>query len=93
VAIEPKGGGIGYCAVTSATDAGKPDGSTHLDSGTHADGSTHTDGSAHDASTTCVAAGGTCVALVPGACANGTVGSATMYSCGPGIGDECCLPN
>ncbi len=40
----------------------------------------------------CEAAGGTCVPLVPDSCANGTVGDATQYSCGGGVGVECCLP-
>lgn len=41
---------------------------------------------------TCEAAGGTCTALVPDACEFGTVGDATQYSCGGGLGVECCLP-
>jgi hypothetical protein len=41
---------------------------------------------------TCVDAGGSCVALAPGSCATGTVGDATQYSCGGGLGVECCLP-
>lgn len=40
----------------------------------------------------CAAAGGSCVALVPGGCPTGHVGSATLYSCGSGIGVMCCLP-
>jgi hypothetical protein len=40
----------------------------------------------------CVAAGGKCVALVPGSCDNGAVGDARQYSCGGGLGVECCLP-
>lgn len=40
----------------------------------------------------CATAGGACVALVPGACASGNVGDATKYSCGGGIGVQCCLP-
>lgn len=40
----------------------------------------------------CATAGGTCVAVVPGACTTGHVGDATQYSCGPGIGVMCCLP-
>ncbi len=40
----------------------------------------------------CEAAGGTCVPLVPDACANGTVGDARTYSCGGGLGVQCCLP-
>jgi hypothetical protein len=40
----------------------------------------------------CVDAGGTCVALAPGACATGHIGSATSYSCGSGLGVMCCLP-
>ncbi len=46
-----------------------------------------------DGGNACVNAGGHCVALVPSACpAPGHVGDATMYSCGPGLGTECCLP-
>ena len=40
----------------------------------------------------CDAAGGSCVPLVPDACAIGTVGDASVYSCGGGVGVECCLP-
>jgi hypothetical protein len=40
----------------------------------------------------CEAAGGTCTALVPDACENGSIGDATEYSCGGGLGVECCLP-
>jgi hypothetical protein len=41
---------------------------------------------------TCQASGGTCVPLVPDACEFGSVGDATQYSCGGGLGVECCLP-
>jgi hypothetical protein len=41
---------------------------------------------------TCTAAGGQCVASVPGACANGNVGNAAKYSCASGSGTICCLP-
>lgn len=44
------------------------------------------------AANACVAAGGSCVALYPGSCANGTVGNANQFSCGGGLGVECCLP-
>lgn len=40
----------------------------------------------------CGAAGGGCVALVPGACSNGTPGNANQYTCGGGLGTMCCLP-
>ena len=40
----------------------------------------------------CEAAGGTCVPLAPDACYIGSVGDATEYSCGGGVGVECCLP-
>jgi hypothetical protein len=40
----------------------------------------------------CEAAGGTCTALVPDACQAGSIGDATEYSCGGGLGVECCLP-
>ncbi len=41
---------------------------------------------------TCEAAGGTCAPLVPDACEFGQIGDATEYSCGGGLGVECCLP-
>ena len=37
----------------------------------------------------CETAGGTCVALSPGTCPNGTTGG---YSCGSGLGVTCCVP-
>ena len=37
----------------------------------------------------CTQAGGSCVAVVPGSCASGTV---TSLSCGSGLGSECCMP-
>jgi hypothetical protein len=40
----------------------------------------------------CVSAGGSCVPLVPDACANGTVGDASEYDCGGGGDLMCCLP-
>jgi hypothetical protein len=40
----------------------------------------------------CEAAGGTCAPLVPDACEIGSIGDATQYSCGGGLGVECCLP-
>ena len=39
---------------------------------------------------TCAKAGGDCVALSPGSC-DGTVGDARKYSCGSGLGVECCF--
>jgi hypothetical protein len=47
---------------------------------------------AYDCRMPCEAAGGECVALYPGNCANGTVGDANEYSCGGGLGVMCCLP-
>jgi hypothetical protein len=47
---------------------------------------------AYDCRMPCEAAGGSCVALAPGACADGTVGDANDYSCGGGLGVMCCLP-
>lgn len=42
---------------------------------------------------TCVAKGGSCTPVVPGACANGTVDSA-VSDCGAGqVGAACCIPN
>src|SRR5450755_4403973 len=41
---------------------------------------------------TCASTGGNCVPLVPDACELGSVGDATQYSCGGGLGVECCLP-
>lgn len=40
----------------------------------------------------CVNAGGKCVGLTPSSCPGGHVGDATTYSCGGGVGVECCLP-
>ncbi|MBK7585706.1 MAG: hypothetical protein IPI67_36655 [Myxococcales bacterium] len=40
----------------------------------------------------CEAAGGSCVGLYPGNCADGEIGSATEYSCGGPVGVMCCLP-
>lgn len=40
----------------------------------------------------CTAAGGTCVALVPSACAAGHFADATTHSCGGGVGVGCCVP-
>jgi hypothetical protein len=37
----------------------------------------------------CETAGGTCVALAPDTCPNGTTGG---YSCGGGLGVTCCMP-
>lgn len=42
--------------------------------------------------TTCASAGGNCVPLVPDACEVGAIGDANEYSCGGGLGVECCLP-
>ena len=42
-----------------------------------------------DTGVTCEQAGGSCVAVYPGTCASGTVVS---YSCGSGVGTECCMP-
>jgi hypothetical protein len=41
---------------------------------------------------TCESAGGTCDALTPDSCSGGAIGDATEYSCGGGLGVECCLP-
>jgi hypothetical protein len=59
------------------------------------DTSTFTKGSANAPPATqnaCQAAGGSCVALSPGSCANGTVVDANTFSCGGGLGVECCMP-
>jgi hypothetical protein len=40
----------------------------------------------------CESAGGSCVALSPGSC-NGQVADATEFSCGGGLGVECCFSN
>lgn len=63
--------------------------------GTSTSGSTSTSDTPSTTSTTgenaCVEAGGTCVALVPDACENGTWLDATKYPCGTGDGVGCCL--
>jgi hypothetical protein len=46
----------------------------------------------YDCRMPCDLAGGSCVALYPGACADGVVGDANDYSCGGGLGVMCCLP-
>jgi len=40
----------------------------------------------------CEAAGGSCVGLYPGNCADGEIGDANDYSCGGMLGVMCCLP-
>lgn len=40
----------------------------------------------------CASAGGTCVPVVPDACAVGIVGNPDWYGCGGGLGVMCCLP-
>ena len=40
----------------------------------------------------CQEAGGDCVALAPGSC-NGQVQDARTFSCGGGLGVECCFSN
>ena len=46
-----------------------------------------------NAQNACEAAGGSCVALTPTSCASPKhVGDANTYSCGGGLGVECCLP-
>jgi hypothetical protein len=40
----------------------------------------------------CVESGGTCEAITPDACANGTLGDTSKYSCGSGGDALCCLP-
>ena len=45
-----------------------------------------------DCATACAAAGGECVAVYPGTCADGVIGAADAYSCGGGVGVMCCLP-
>ncbi|MBI5482216.1 MAG: hypothetical protein HY906_25395 [Deltaproteobacteria bacterium] len=47
---------------------------------------------AYDCRMPCEVAGGECVALYPGSCADGEVGDANTYSCGGGLGVMCCLP-
>src|ERR1700733_9658284 len=46
-----------------------------------------------DAGGDCESSGGSCVALAPDTCDNGTVGDANEYSCGSGEGVACCLPS
>jgi hypothetical protein len=47
---------------------------------------------ASSGSTPCEAAGGSCVALAPGSCTTGKIGSSKRYSCNADNGIECCLP-
>jgi hypothetical protein len=46
----------------------------------------------YDCRMPCEAAGGECVGLAPGNCADGEVGDANDYSCGGAVGVMCCLP-
>lgn len=44
-----------------------------------------------DCATPCAAAGGECVGVYPGACADGVIGDGDTFSCGGGVGVMCCL--
>jgi MYXO-CTERM domain-containing protein len=67
------------CEIPSAHDAGTPD--------------TGAGDAISPGLIACATAGGKCVGVVPNACSDGHVGSPNTYTCGGGIGDECCLPN
>jgi len=79
-------------------DAGSVvDGSTDIDGGSDVDAGAADDaGAATDAGAdagdprTCVGAGGMCVPVVPGSCADGMF--AGEFDCGGGLGVTCCLP-
>ena len=45
-----------------------------------------------DCATPCAAAGGECIGVYPGSCADGVIGDGATYSCGDGVGVMCCLP-
>ena len=69
---------------------GKADGvDLCADTGWYGDGECDTFCGQPDPDCTCAAAGGECVGVYPGACANGTIAE---YSCGGGVGVMCCLP-
>jgi len=74
----------------ASVDAGAAvDAGVEVDAGPVDGGSTTLDAGAANA---CESAGGSCVAVVPRACPGGIVGAADVYSCGRGIGTQCCLP-
>ena len=77
------GGGVGVECCLPGTDGGQDAG--HVDAGTDA-------GHEDAGPASCTAAGGQCVAVVPGACAGGIVGDGSRYTCGSGVGTECCFP-
>jgi hypothetical protein len=56
------------------------------------DGQSHTFTMKKSSQNDCVAAGGDCVALAPGSC-KGEVQDAREFSCGGGLGVECCFGN
>jgi hypothetical protein len=72
------------------------DSGADIDSGVATDAGTALDGGAatvdSGAANACESAGGSCVAVVPRACPRGIIGDGDVYSCGPGIGTQCCLP-
>jgi hypothetical protein len=85
-------------SVTEGTGGGGGDGggaTTSSTTGSSTSSASTTDTPSTTSSTTgenaCVDAGGTCVALVPDACENGTWLDAAKYPCGTGDGVGCCL--
>ena len=68
--------------ATSSSSSGGTSSSGDTDAG-------ETDAGDTDAATACAAAGGSCVAVVPGSCENGTI---SADSCGGGVGTACCIP-
>ncbi len=86
------GGDDGGASDGGASDAGGLDGGGPDAGGLDAGGLDAGGSPDAGAANACVLAGGTCEALVPGACAAGIVGNADWYSCGGGLGVLCCLP-
>lgn len=74
-----------------AEDAGAEDAGGSLDGGA-SDAGIDAGGADAGPLSACASAGGACVPVVPGACSSGVVGDADWYSCGGGLGVQCCLP-
>jgi hypothetical protein len=80
-------GGAPSSGGTSGTGGTRGSGGANGTGGTRGSGGAN--GTGGQPGTTCQQAGGSCVAVLPGACASGLV---VDFSCGAGIGAECCMP-
>ena len=74
-------------------DAAQPD-AAQPDAGPYDGGPTEDAGPLPDAGppVPCVAAGGTCVPVIPDSCPDGIFGDPGRFSCGGGLGVACCIP-